>query len=112
MQHQMKLSSEAFHKIARSKKVIESCLYDEKRRQIKIGDEIEFSANNHPRRKIKTRVKELLWYATFEELFSSHEPALFGGESKEALLSEVREFYSEEEEKRWGVVGILIYSFE
>ncbi len=54
MWHQMKLSSELFYKIARGQKVIESRLYDEKQKQIKVGDEIEFSEIGHLERKINT----------------------------------------------------------
>lgn len=43
----MKLSQEPFDKIASGEKIIESRLFDEKRRLIKVGDEIEFSQNDN-----------------------------------------------------------------
>lgn len=62
MQHQMKLSTEPFNQIASGAKVIESRLYDEKRQQIALGDEIEFSENDHPENKARTKVTGLLRY--------------------------------------------------
>lgn len=108
MQHQMKLSSEPFEKITRGEKVIESRLFDEKRQQIVIGDEIEFSEKDNPEKKVKTRVKGLLHYKSFKDLFSDHEPALFGGESREFLLNQIKQFYSDDDERKYGVVGIRI----
>jgi len=104
----MKLSSEPFEKIAKGEKVIESRLFDEKRQQILLGDEIEFSENDSPDRKVKTRVTGLFRYQSFKDLFMDHEPHLFGGENRESLLNQIRQFYSDEDEQRYGVVGIRI----
>ena len=108
MQHKMKLSSEPFGKIAGKEKVIESRLYDEKRQQISIGDEIEFSENENPEHVVNTRVKGLLRYALFKELFADHDPSLFGEKSREFLLDQIKQFYSDEDEQKYGVVGIRI----
>jgi len=43
MIHKMKLNESPFERIKNGTKTIEFRLYDEKRRQIKIGDKIEFS---------------------------------------------------------------------
>ena len=37
-----------------------------------------------------------------------HEPAHFGGESRELLLNQIKQFYSDEDEQKYGVVGIRI----
>jgi ASC-1-like (ASCH) protein len=108
MQYQMKLSPEPFEKIATHAKVIESRLYDEKRQQIIIGDEIEFSAQENPEKKMKTRVIGLLRYQSFKELFADHDPALFGGAGRELLLNQIKQFYSDEDEHKYGVVGIRL----
>jgi ASC-1-like (ASCH) protein len=108
MQHQMKLATEPFSKIASGKKVIESRLLDEKRQQINIGDTIEFSENDSLENTAKTIVKGLLRYSTFKELFADHDPALFGEESKEFLLNQIKQFYSDEDEQKYGVVGIRL----
>lgn len=104
----MKLTTEPFNKIASGQKVIESRLYDEKRQQINIGDTIEFSENDNPENTAKTIVKGLLRYSTFKELFADHDPSLFGEESKEFLLNQIKQFYSDEDEQNYGVVGVRL----
>ena len=104
----MKLSSEPFGKIARKEKVIESRLCDEKRQQIALADEIVFSENDHPENVVHTKVVGLLRYPSFKQLFADHEPSLFGGESREFLLNEIKQFYPDEDEQKYGVVGIRI----
>ncbi len=106
--HQMKLTKTPFEKIESGQKVIESRLFDEKRRQINIGDRIEFMQTDDPNQKVVTKVKALYRYQLFSDLFSDFSPKCFGGESKESLLQEIRQFYSLEEENKFGVVGIKI----
>ena len=104
----MKLLSEPYGKIARKEKVIESRLYDDKRQIIRLGDEIEFSENDKPENIVRTRVKGLLHYQFFKDLFQDHEPSLFGGESRDFLLKQIKQFYSDEDEQKYGVVGVRI----
>ncbi len=106
--HQLKLSINPFEKILNEKKIIESRLYDNKRRQINIGDQIEFTCNDNPIKKVLTVVRALYRYPNFENLFSDFPPSLFGGTSKEKLLEEIETFYSKEEQSIYGVVGIKI----
>lgn len=108
MLHAMKLATEPFNKIALGKKVIESRLYDAKRQSISLGDEIEFSDTGNPDRTVRVRVKQLLRYPSFRALFAAHDPSLFGGTTVDALLGEIKKFYSDAEEREQGVVGILI----
>ncbi len=105
-QHQMKLAPEPFNNIASGKKVIESRLFDEKRKQIIIGDRIVFSENGKPENSITTVVMGLLCYQTFQELFADHDPALFGEESRDFLLDQIKQFYSDEDEQKYGVIGV------
>lgn len=107
-EHQMKLATEPYNNIASGKKVIESRLFDEKRQLISIGDYIVFSENDKPENTVTTVVKGLLRYQTFRELFADHEPSLFGEESREYLLTQIKQFYSDADEKRYGVVGIRL----
>lgn len=104
----MKLATDPYGKIASGKKVIESRLYDEKRQQISIGDHVVFSENDKPENTISTVVKGLLRYQTFNELFADHDPALFGEESRDFLLTQIKSFYSDEDEQKYGVVGIRL----
>lgn len=108
MKHQLKLAQEFFKKIKNGSKVIESRLFDEKRQQINIGDFIEFKQNDNLTETILTKVKALYRYAAFESLFSDFPASYFGGNSKEELLNEIHQFYSAEEEEKFGVIGIKI----
>jgi len=107
-QHQMKLAKEPYNNIASGKKVIESRLFDEKRQQISIGGTITFSENDKPENTVTAVVKGLLHYQTFKELFADHDPSLFGEESRDFLLDQIKQFYSDEDEQKYGVVGIRL----
>lgn len=108
MQHYMKLATEPYNNIASGKKVIESRLYDEKRQQINIGDHIIFSENDKPENSVTTVVTGLLRYLTFKELFADNDPSLFGESSREYLQNQIKEFYSDDDEAKYGVIGIQI----
>lgn len=108
MIHQMKLVTGHFRKIINGNKIIESRLYDKKRHQIDIGDQIEFTCVDSPARKVLTKVVALYRYQTFDELFSDFPPEYFGGTSKGGLIKEIKNFYSKEEQNKYGVIGIKI----
>jgi len=106
--HQMKLATAPYNNIASGKKVIESRLFDEKRQQISIGDVITFTENENPENNVTCTVRGLLRYQTFKDLFADHNPSLFGEESHDFLLKQIKQFYSDEDEQKYGVVGIRI----
>ena len=105
--HTLKLATEPFESIKSGQKIIESRLYDEKRREIEIGDEIEFT-NRDSGEKLLTEVVGLHRFKNFETMFERIEPVKFGGESKEWLLNQISKFYSKEEQEQFGVIGIEI----
>lgn len=104
--HQLRLSEEPFVAIASGHKTIESRLYDEKRRKIQLGDRIIFANSENPSQTITATVVGLLRYATFHDLFSHNDPRKFGGESVEWLENQINDFYSAEDQQRYGVLGI------
>ena len=104
----MKLTTDPFEQISTGRKVIESRLYDDKRMQISIGDEIVFSENDNSSMSVTTRVKGLIRYQSFKDMFNDHDPALFGGKTRESLLKQIHDFYTDEDEQRYGVIGIRI----
>lgn len=108
MQHQMKLTSVPFEKIRNGSKVIESRLYDDKRRMINLGDEILFSQSDDDTQIVNTEVIGILRYPSFRQLFTDHDSKLFGGTSAGELLKEIKQFYSDEDEARYGVVGVRL----
>lgn len=104
--HYLQLATVPFNAITSGRKVIESRLYDEKRQLIEIGDIIEFTNREALSQKLSVRVTGLLLYPTFHELFSHNPPERFGGDSVEWLEEQISEFYSIEDQKINGVVGI------
>lgn len=110
MTHEMKLSKEPFDEIANGKKTIELRLYDEKRQRIKIGDKIRFSLMDCPSRQIETLVIDLHRFGSFRELFLTHlfDKCGCGSLSIDASVEGMRQYYTESEEEKYGIVGIEI----
>ena len=106
--HIMKLSAKPFLLIKNGEKTIESRLYDEKRQKIQIGDEIEFQESGSSTNTLCVKVIDLYRSPTFRELFSWFSPHDFGAESIDELLTEIYSFYSKEDEKRFGVIGVRV----
>ena len=111
MIHEMSLNPAPFEKIKNGEKSIEIRLYDEKRRGVKIGDIIIFSKLPEKTEKIKVEVIRLSISRSFRDLFSNFEKSKFGHEqnlSIEEQINRQREYYTEEEERQYGVIGIHI----
>ena len=104
--HQLKLATEPFDAIISGNKTIESRLYDTKRQKIQIGDRIIFTNRDNSEQTVTTEVVGLLRYATFRNLFSHNNPRKFGGDNVEWLENQISEFYSIEDQKIYGVIGI------
>ena len=105
----MKLTSDPFERIAKRKKVIEVRLFDDKRKKIKLGDTITFLELPDLQKSIKTKVIGLSRFADFRTLFSIFGKVPFGHPPDITLDEQVagmREIYSEEDEKKFGVIGI------
>lgn len=111
MQHTMRLNKEPFEMIKSGKKTIELRLYDEKRRMISEGDKIEFVNTSDGSQRIYCTVLKLHRFDSFKTLYNSL-PLLKCGytESDIALASstDMEQYYSHEEEAKYGVVGIEI----
>ena len=105
MIHRMKLNESPFERIKDGTKTIEFRLYDEKRRQIKIGDQIEFSKLPELQETILVDVLELYIEPTFEKLFKK----LYTDEEDiKRKTTAMYQYYSPENEKEYGVVGLKI----
>jgi len=107
MTHSMKLHREPFALIAAGKKTVELRLNDEKRRRISVGDIIDFT--NADGMTLSVRVKALHQYPSFRELYALFTPAQMGylpGETADP--ADMNAYYSPEEQKTWGVLGIEV----
>lgn len=109
MTHWMRLNPGPFDKIASGKKTIELRLYDEKRKLVKPGDEIIFVHIQNSYRNISVIVDSVIIAASFASLFKHISLADCGYEEKEINGSnylDMIQFYSEEKQRQFGVVGI------
>lgn len=108
MNHYMKLNPAPFEMIKSGQKTIELRLFDEKRQQIKSGDMIVFT-NTTTGEVLNTTVVKLHLFNSFEELYKSL-PLLECGYTTEnigdAKPSDMEQYYSAEEQKKYGVIGI------
>lgn len=105
MLHKMKLKESPFERIKNGTKTIEFRLYDEKRRKVKIGDEIEFSKLPDLQEKLLVEVLNIYRAETFKDLF---EKIYIDKDEIERKTKSMYQFYSKEQEKEYGVVGIKI----
>ena len=109
MMHFMKLKDKPFRAIAEGRKTIELRLYDEKRRLVAVGDKIEFTAMSDNTQKITVTVTALHLFDSFESLYAALPLEKCGYDSdsiKTASAADMREYYPEEEQKKYDVVGI------
>lgn len=104
----MKLHPAPFEMIKSGKKTIELRLYDEKRQRIKVDDEIIFT-NTVNGETLNRTVKDIHIFESFYELYKSL-PLLKCGYTEDdvekAAPSDMEQYYSQEEQEKYGVVGI------
>lgn len=105
MIHKMKLNENPFERIKNGTKTVEFRLYDEKRSKIKIGDQIEFAKLPDLQEIILVDVLDLYRANTFEQLFKQ---LYSDAEEIKRKTDSMYTYYSPEEEKKYGVVGIKI----
>ena len=109
--HEMNLHSSPFEKIKSGQKTIELRLFDEKRQRIKEGDTITFT-NTANGEKMSRVVKKLHLFDSFKELYQAL-PLLQCGyttaDINSAHPSDMDQYYSNEQQKKYGVVGIELF---
>lgn len=105
----MRLHPEPFEKIKNGTKIIEMRLFDEKRQKIQIGDKIEFE-NRANGDKVTAIVMALYRFSSFEELYRALNKRDLGYEDdEEAKPEDMSQYYSEDDIRQFGVVGIEIH---
>ena len=110
MKHIMKLDPKYFEFMKNGTKCIEIRLYDEKRKTIKISDEILFQKLPNLEEEINTFVTDLVIEKSFQDLISHFDISNYADKSleKNDFLNDLYKFYTKDEEKQYGVVGIKI----
>lgn len=108
--HEMNLNPAPFEMIKDGRKTIELRLYDERRRQIDVGDEIIFTHTESGER-LRVRVLGLHIFTSFGELYAAL-PLLKCGYTEEDIATASPEdmdvYYSKERQAAYGVIGIEI----
>lgn len=111
MIHEMKLHPQPFDMIASGEKTIELRLHDEKRQRIQIGDRIRFTNSQDPARRLEVLVTNLYHFCSFAQLYDTLPLEKCGyrpEEVKDASYKDMEQYYSMEEQAKYGVLGIEI----
>lgn len=111
MKHTMHLQPQPFSMIRSGEKTIELRLYDEKRRQIKVNDEIELCCPESGQTPYTVRVKALHRFRNFAELYTVLPLLRCGYTSKtlpNASPDDMNAYYSPQQQAKYGVVGIEV----
>ena len=106
--HHIRLKQSPFEKIKEGTKTIEVRLFDEKRKELRIRDEIEFSLMSNPNDKIRVRIKNLVQHESFSNLYETFPPELFGVGNKENFTKSMYSIYTKENENKYGGLGICL----
>ena len=108
MKHEMKLNNGPYTNIKNGTKTIELRVNDEKRQLLKIKDLIEFT-NRETLEKMLVEIENLYHYSSFDELYKHFDKVSMGyREDEEAKSTDMEEYYSKEEQEKYGVLGIEI----
>ena len=109
MIHIMKLKEQYFNYIKYGTKEYEIRLNDEKRKNIKKGDFIEFQKEPFLEEKILIMVGDILRYDNFDELLNNINIELLADSNiiKEELNIDLEKIYPTEKQKKYGIVAII-----
>ena len=103
--HNMTLKQPYFDLIKNGKKTIELRLYDAKRQQIAPGDEIIFQNGDKSNTVV---VMGLVRARSFASLFDIIDVKKTGLEEREKAISIMEQFYDQDAQNKFGVVGIVV----
>ena len=110
MPFEMHIDPEYLGKIKDGTKTIELRLYDEKRRCLSLSKHMLLFINRqNVEDRVAASIKHLHIFPTFKELFEDSglfEKCGFDGLSPDKALQVMYKYYSPEDEKKYGVVGI------
>lgn len=102
------LDEDIFEVVKKGIKNVEVRVNDEKRRSMKIGDEIVFLKRPLEEEKIVTKIIGLKVFNNFKELVKDYsiERLYLSDFTKEEFVKLLGRFYSDEEQEKYGVVAI------
>ncbi len=106
--HYMSVKQPYFKQLKDGKKTIELRCFDEKRQKIKMGDYIVFTNSENTKENFQAKVVNLYWEKNFNALCNKIQPYQAGFRNKNDLTQALEEFYSPNDQQKFGVVGIEI----
>lgn len=109
--HKLNVKEKYYNMLKSGVKTIELRLFDEKRQQIKVGDDIEFSNNSATDDKFTAKVIKLHRADNFVELCKNIDCRNAGFATEGELINVLEEFYSPDRQQKFGVVGIEIKKY-
>ena len=110
MVHKMKLRKIYYDMIKNGTKIYEGRLNDEKRQLIDVGDIITFQKEPELNESFDAIVKDLIYFDSFEEMVNTLPLEKIGFKTKttQEVIEIYHQFYSIEDENRYGVVAIKV----
>ena len=108
--HCMRLRDVYFDSIAKGEKNVEMRLFDEKRRNVKIGDEIVFARDKDNGDRLRVRVTGIYHYDDFRALARDFSPESLGfaGKSSAYIGGFMESIYSPEQIEKYGALAIRL----
>ena len=108
--HKMKLLPQYYDCIKNGTKKIELRLNDDKRRNIKINDQIIFENQNNNKEYLNTKVINIYKYDSFKDLINNFDIKLIASNNitKDQLLNTLNNIYTKEQQDKYGVIAIEI----
>lgn len=103
--HRMNLHPGPFERMRAGEKTDELRLRDDKRRLIRVGDWIEFRKRPDFREALTAEVTALKTYPSFADLYEGVK-ARYPQHDRDSFIRAMREYYSPEDEARYGVLEI------
>ncbi len=107
----MHLHTGPFQRIQSGRQIFETRINDEKRRNLKVNDSIEFVERDNAEAKQTKLITEIVQADSFINLFHQVNPVDAGypeGTTPEQAARKMATYYSAAEEKEWGVVAIKL----
>jgi ASC-1-like (ASCH) protein len=89
-------------------KLVEFRLNDAKRKKISAGDKIRFICQDDLRTDLVLSVSDIITSSDFSSLLKKFPLAMLGSISYEEQLSDLRNFYSMDNESECGVIAIVL----
>ncbi len=106
---ELHLQDNPFEKIKQGTKTVEMRLYDEKRANLSVGEQLIFVKQSDINQKIYAKVKSLHKFRNFKDLYEHFNKTELGYEAEEiADAKDMEKYYPKEKQDKYGVLAIKI----